>query len=81
MHQHDLYQDGLLAQVTKGLDVVTDVAPQPPGPALLEQVLEGGVGGVVGDVGEGVVRTELGLITDTASLSLEKLTNLSKENY
>ena len=80
MDQDDLDQDGLLAQVPQGLDVVTDVAPQPPGPALLEQVLEGGVLRVVGDVGEGVVGAELWLLTDAAAFSLEKLTNLLIQN-
>ena len=79
--QDNLHEDGLLAQVTQGLDVVTDVAPQPPGPALLEQVLEGGVLRVVGDVGEGVVGAELRLVTDTAPFCLEELTDLPKINY
>ena len=76
MDQHDLHQDGLLAELPQGLDVVTHVAPQPPGPALLEEVLEGGVTGGVGHVGKGVVGAELGLITDAAAFSLEKLSHL-----
>ena len=76
MDQHDLHQDGLLAELPQGLDVVADVAPQPPGPALLEEMFEGGVTGGVRHVGEGVVGAELGLITDAAAFSLEKLSHL-----
>ena len=76
MDQDYLDQDGLLTQVPQGLDVVTHVAPQPSGPALLEEVLEGGVGGVVGHVREGVVGAELRLITDAASLRLKELSHL-----
>ena len=76
MDQDDLHQDGLLAQLPQRLDVVAHVAPQPPGPALLEEMLEGGVAGGVGHVGEGVVGAELRLITDAAAFSLEKLSDL-----
>ena len=35
MHQHDLHEDALVAEVTQTLDVVAHVAAQPLGPALL----------------------------------------------
>ena len=35
VHQHDLNEDALVAEVTQTLDVVAHVAAQPLGPALL----------------------------------------------
>ena len=35
VHQHDLHEDALVAEVTQTLDVVAHVAAQPLGPALL----------------------------------------------
>ena len=38
--QHDLDQDALLAEVPQTLDVVTHIATQPLGPALLEGYID-----------------------------------------